>query len=72
MFHKQLYNCFMNINYKYQITKNKIDLDLSWNNIFNTKHYINSFNYNYLQSKTQYNLRPSQIMISIRFNLESF
>ncbi len=64
-------NYFLNLNYKYQLKKSKIDLEFNWNNILNTKHYINSYNNDYMQSITTYNLRPTQVLLSAKFSLES-
>lgn len=63
-------NYFINLNYKYQFKKSKIDLEFNWNNILNTKHYINSQNNIYTQSINTYNLRPTQIFLSAKFSLE--
>ena len=60
-------NYFLNLNYRYSFVKSKIDLDFNWQNILNTKlfttAYTNSFSY--LQSN--YILRPSQLIMSVKF-----
>ena len=60
---------FTDFIYRFFIPKKKWDFELQWRNIFNRKIYnqlvINNFGY----KETQINLRPSQILIKIRFSL---
>jgi hypothetical protein len=54
--------------YRYSLSKKKIDFELSAYNLFNEKYFAqNSFSSNYEQ-RFIYQLRPTQIMITTRFN----
>ncbi|MCA4792121.1 TonB-dependent receptor [Myroides odoratimimus] len=61
-------NRFMDVMYRFKWNKKKIDFDFEWNNILNTKEYeqvvINSIQ----TSTTNFKLRPSQFLVSVRFN----
>ncbi|MGL4584465.1 MAG: hypothetical protein ACRCVU_15980, partial [Flavobacterium sp.] len=61
-------NRFMDVMYRFKWNKKKIDFDFEWNNILNTKEYeqvvINSIQ----TSATTFKLRPSQFLVSVRFN----
>ena len=63
-------NYFLNFIYRYTFIKNKIDLELNWNNILNTKQFINNSNNSFIFSESVYEVRPSQITASIKFSLE--
>ena len=60
---------FLNLNYRYTFEKNKIDLDLNWNNILNTKEFTTAFNSSFSYTQSTYKLRPSQLLLSIKFRL---
>ncbi|MDR0194007.1 MAG: hypothetical protein LBI73_02695, partial [Myroides sp.] len=59
---------FMDVMYRLKWEKKKIDFDFEWSNILNTKEYeqvvINSIQ----TSTTNFKLRPSQFLVSVRFN----
>ncbi|WP_121965869.1 TonB-dependent receptor [Myroides sp. N17-2] len=61
-------NRFMDVMYRFKWNKKKIDFDFEWKNILNTREYeqvvINSIQ----TSTTQFKLRPSQFLFSVRFN----
>ena len=61
-------NYFMNLSYQYTFQKPKIDLNISWNNIFNTEEFINIATSEYTYIETAYRLRPSQIIASVKFS----
>ncbi|MDP2089620.1 MAG: carboxypeptidase-like regulatory domain-containing protein [Flavobacteriaceae bacterium] len=61
-------NYFANINYRYTFEKRKIDLEFNWNNILNTKKYITAYNDSFYLFQNTYELRPSQLLISLKFN----
>lgn len=63
-------NYFLNFIYRYTFIKNKIDLELNWNNVLNTKQFINNYSNNFIFSESVYEVRPSQITASIKFSLE--
>ncbi len=62
-------NIFTDLIYRYTITKNKIDLEFQLSNLFNTTNYrtinINDFSY----VETNFNLRPRQVLMKVRFTL---
>lgn len=62
-------NFFADLEYRYTWKKKKIDFEIHWNNIFNTDEYrtINTDNFSYVE--TNFNLRPSQILLKVRFSL---
>lgn len=61
-------NQFMDLSYTYTFEKSKIDIEIKWTNILNTKTYeeivLNDFGY----TSNAFIIRPSQILASIRFN----
>jgi len=60
-------NYFINLNYRYTFKKSKTDLELNWNNILNTKEFTTVFNNAFSYTQSTYNLRPSQILISLKY-----
>ena len=62
-------NLFSDLVFRQTIGKKKIDLEANWSNIFNTNSLISISNgaFNYLE--TSYNLRPSQLVLKLRFSL---
>jgi len=61
-------NYFLNLSYQYTFTKKKIDLNLMWSNILNTKNFINASSSEYFITQNSYILRPSQVLASISFS----
>lgn len=61
-------NYFLNLNYRYTFKENKIDLELNWNNILNTKEFTTVFNDVFSYTQNTYNLRPRQILMSAKFS----
>ena len=61
-------NYFLNLSYQYTFSKRKIDLKLSWNNMLNTKNFINASSSEYYITQTRYILRPSQVLASVSFS----
>jgi hypothetical protein len=60
-------NTFMDIMYRYTIARHKIDIELLWSNIFNTKQYTSlNANYNTVWESI-YLLRPAQVLVSAKF-----
>ncbi|UPT72139.1 MAG: carboxypeptidase-like regulatory domain-containing protein [Flavobacterium sp. JAD_PAG50586_2] len=61
-------NQFLDLSYQYTLEKRKIDIELKWTNILNTKNYqeilLNSFGY----TSNIFTIRPSQVLVSVRFN----
>lgn len=60
---------FADLFYRYSLKKKNIDFEAHWNNIFNNKNYetINIMDFNY--TETNFQLRPSQFLVSVRFAL---
>lgn len=58
---------FVNMSYQYSVTKKKIDIGLQWRNIFNTKSYTNVTANSFYYIANTYELRPSQVIGSVRF-----
>jgi hypothetical protein len=60
-------NYFLNLNYRYTLKKSRIDLELNWNNILNTKEFTTVFNSSFSYTQSTYKLRPSQLLLSMKF-----
>jgi len=62
-------NLFSDLVFRRTNGKKKIDLEATWLNIFNTNSLISISNgaFNYVE--TSYNLRPSQLVLKLRFSL---
>ncbi len=65
---QQFNNQFVDASYKHTVGKRKIDLEIKWMNILNTREYeqviINTIQTNI----TRFELRPSQVLLSARMN----
>lgn len=61
-------NYFLNFNYRYTFKKSNIDLEFNLNNILNTKVFTTVFNDVFSYTRSTYQLRPRQVLMSIRFN----
>ncbi len=61
-------NYFLNLNYRYTFKKSRIDLELNWNNIFNTTELTTVFNDTFSYTQSTYQLRPRQILMSMKFS----
>ena len=62
-------NYFVNLDYQFTFEKSKIDLNISWRNILNTKEFINASNNQYYYVESSYRLRPSQVLATLKFTL---
>ncbi|MEL4307228.1 carboxypeptidase-like regulatory domain-containing protein [Joostella sp. CR20] len=62
-------NLFADVVYKYTWQKKNVDFGLRWSNIFNTENYntVNVSEYSYVA--TRFNLRPQQLLLSVKFSL---
>ncbi len=60
-------NNFFNAIYRYTFSKKGMSFELKWNNILNTSVYENVFISNFSTLRTTYNIRPSQILASLKF-----
>lgn len=61
-------NHFLNLNYRYTFKESRIDLELNWNNILDTKEFTNVFNDAFSYTQNTFRLRPRQILMSVKFN----
>ncbi|SFF93086.1 Outer membrane receptor proteins, mostly Fe transport [Salegentibacter agarivorans] len=62
-------NYFVNLGYQFTFKKPKMDLNLSWRNILNTDTFINAYNNQYYYVQSSYQLRPSQVLATLKFSL---
>lgn len=62
-------NSFLNLTYRYTFPKSKMDLEATWTNLLNTQQFIYVFANEFSYLKNSYELRPSQILVSLRFRL---
>ncbi len=62
-------NYFVNLGYQFTFEKPKMDLNLNWRNILNTDTFINAYNNQYYYVQSSYQLRPSQILATLKFTL---
>lgn len=68
-FDKQTFsNRFMDLMYRFKWNKKKIDFDIEWRNILNTKEYEQVIVNNIQTARTGFKLRPTQVLASVRFN----
>lgn len=65
--YKESNSFFMDLSYQYTIKKPEIDLELSWNNIFNTDLYTSLQSSGSSVLESSYQLRPTQILLTVRF-----
>ncbi len=66
--HKDKGNYFIDLHYRYTIVARKIDIDVKWINVLNHKTYRDYFVGNFMLLENEYNLRPTQLMISAKFS----
>ena len=62
-------NYFLNLCYQFTLKKYNLDTKIVWNNILNTKNYINVYNGEFFSNENSFVLRPSQFLISLKFSL---
>ena len=60
-------NYFLNFNYQYTFKNTGIDLEASWNNVLNTEEFVQVSNSDYSYVQSTYRLRPSQVLLSLKF-----
>ena len=63
-------NQFLDLSYQYTFKKSKIDLELKWTNILNTKNYNELLLNDFSTISNTFLIRPSQILASLRFNFK--
>jgi hypothetical protein len=62
-------NFFSDLMYRYTFPKQKIDIELRYNNIFNTDNFIRTTVDSFTYVENNYRLRPSQMLIKVTFPL---
>ena len=62
-------NYFLNLGYQFTFAKPKMELNISWNNILNTESFVNAFNTDFYYGQSSYQLRPSQVLVTLKFAL---
>lgn len=58
---------FMDFCYQFSIQNPKLDFELRWNNIFNSKKYVSYYSGVFSVQETVYRLRPMEITASVHF-----
>ena len=61
-------NYFLNLSYQYTFKNPKIDLEAKWSNILNTDEFVRVYNSEYSYVQSTYRLRPSQLLVSLKFS----
>ena len=61
-------NYFLNFNYQYTFEDLGIDLEASWNNVLDTDAFVRVSNTDFSYVQSTYQLRPSQVLLSLKFN----
>jgi hypothetical protein len=67
LYNKTSYN-FVDLMYRYTFKKSNLEIELRWNNVFNSKMYIDQQTNQFVVSEYAQLLRPSQIIIGVRFS----
>lgn len=63
-------NGFFDLNYQFAWTKRKVDFELKWLNIANKNVFETIFDGAYSTTVSRINIRPSQVMLSVKFNFK--
>ncbi len=67
---QQFVNRFLDLRYRFNWVSKRVDFNLQWDNILNTKLYEEAVVNDVLTSVTTFKLRPSQIVFSVKFNIK--
>lgn len=67
---QKYHNGFYDVSYQFTWAKKKIDFELKWMNIANKKVFENYEITSTYTSFTRYQLRPSQVMFTVKFNFK--
>jgi len=59
---------FVDVLYRYTITKKRLDFEIRWTNILNNKSYISYQTSDFSVWESTYLLRPAQLTASVKFN----
>lgn len=61
---------FADLSYRYVLpTARKIDLEVRWSNIFNTRQYQHGYVSQFVLAQITYQLRPAQVLAAVRLSL---
>lgn len=66
--HRDNENYFVDLLYRYSIRKHRVDIEARWVNVFNADTYITYQSSAFTVSENTYFLRPSQLLVSVRFS----
>lgn len=58
---------FVDATYEFSIKQPKLDFEVRWNNIFNSKRYVSYYSGAFSVQETVYTLRPMEVLASVRF-----
>lgn len=58
---------FVDAGYEFSIKQPKLDFEVRWNNIFNSKKYVSYYSGAFSVQETVYTLRHTEVMVSVRF-----
>ena len=58
---------FVDATYEFSIKQPKLDFEVRWNNIFNSKKYVSYYSGAFSVQETIYTLRPMEVLASVRF-----
>ena len=58
---------FVDASYEFSIKQPKLDFEVRWNNIFNSKRYVSYYSGAFSVQETVYILRPVEVLASMRF-----
>ena len=59
---------FVDASYEFSIKKPKLDFEVRWDNIFNSKQYVSYYSSAFSIQETVYTLRPMDVLVSVRFS----
>ena len=65
--YKESQNFFADLLFRYTFSKQKLDVELRWNNIFNNLTYTSLQASTFTVYESVYQLRPSQVLLSVKF-----
>ena len=58
---------FVDATYEFSIKQPKLDFEVRWNNMFNSKKYVSYYSGAFSVQETVYTLRPMEVLASVRF-----
>lgn len=58
---------FVDASYEFSVKQPRLDFEVRWNNIFNSKKYVSYYSGAFSMQETVYTLRPMELTASVRF-----